>query len=250
MPAMSRASLPTSTRRASSSSRAPGPGSGASSTMIRRLEAEWWTPDSSPGPFDNPKDLVAEEVQVKASGWGDGALVHHSQERPRARRQPVLCSWTVTAPMAFPRLRASAPRVWPGTSRAGSSPWPTSAAEGSTAKTGTGGSRQNKPNTWRDGIACAEWLIAHGYTSPARMAIQGSSAGGIFVGRAITERPDLFAAAIDASPLSDMIRSSPPPGRAEHTGVRVHHPEDGFKGLFEMSPYHKVVDSPGIRLCW
>ena len=51
------------------------------------------------------------------------------------------------------------------------------------------GYRQTKPNTWRDAIACAEWLIANGYTSPRKLAIEGGSQGGIFVGRAITERP-------------------------------------------------------------
>ena len=44
----------------------------------------------------------------------------------------------------------------------------------------------------RDYIACAEWLVKQGYTSPAKLAIQGGSQGGIYVGRSITERPDLF----------------------------------------------------------
>ncbi len=60
-----------------------------------------------------------------------------------------------------------------------------------------GGYQQTKPNTWRDAIACAEWLVAQRYTSPAKLAIQGGSQGGIYVGRSITERPDLFGAAID-----------------------------------------------------
>ncbi len=59
-----------------------------------------------------------------------------------------------------------------------------------------GGKDANKPNTWRDAIACAEALIAAGYTTSQQLAITGTSAGGIMVGRAATERPDLFAAAI------------------------------------------------------
>jgi prolyl oligopeptidase len=106
------------------------------------------------------------------------------------------------------------------------------------------GKGARKPNTWRDAIACAEWLIAHRYTSPAKMAIQGSSAGGIFVGRAITERPELFAAAIDASPLSDMIRFEASPGGAQNVpefgSIATH---EGFSALLEMSPYHSVVDA-------
>ena len=59
-----------------------------------------------------------------------------------------------------------------------------------------GGFKQTKPNTWKDFIACAEYLVAKGYTSPAKLAGTGTSAGGILISRAVTERPDLFAAAV------------------------------------------------------
>jgi len=59
-----------------------------------------------------------------------------------------------------------------------------------------GGFKITKPNTWKDLIACAEYLIKEKYTSSERIAISGGSAGGILIGRAMTERPDLFAAAI------------------------------------------------------
>ena len=65
-----------------------------------------------------------------------------------------------------------------------------------------------KLNTWRDVLACAEWLVEQGYTSPARLAVEGGSHGGILVGRAITERPELFGAAVEQVPVSDAIRSS------------------------------------------
>lgn len=58
------------------------------------------------------------------------------------------------------------------------------------------GYKTTKPNTWKDFNSCAEYLIAQGYTSPARLAGTGTSAGGILISRAITERPDLYAAAI------------------------------------------------------
>ena len=58
------------------------------------------------------------------------------------------------------------------------------------------GYKTTKPNTWKDFISCAEYLIAKGYTSKAKIAGTGTSAGGILISRAITERPDLFAAAI------------------------------------------------------
>ena len=57
------------------------------------------------------------------------------------------------------------------------------------------GYKLTKPNTWNDAIACAEWLVANKNTSPSKLGIWGGSAGGIFVGRSITDRPDLFASA-------------------------------------------------------
>lgn len=59
-----------------------------------------------------------------------------------------------------------------------------------------GGFKTNKENTWKDLIACGEYLIKEKYTSKDHLAILSSSAGGIMVGRAMTERPDLFQAAI------------------------------------------------------
>lgn len=58
------------------------------------------------------------------------------------------------------------------------------------------GYKTTKPNTWKDFISCAEYMIAQGYTSKSKLAGTGTSAGGILISRAITERPDLFAAAI------------------------------------------------------
>ena len=58
------------------------------------------------------------------------------------------------------------------------------------------GFKTTKPNTWKDFISCAEYLVQKGYTAPERLAGTGTSAGGILISRSITERPDLFAAAI------------------------------------------------------
>jgi len=58
------------------------------------------------------------------------------------------------------------------------------------------GFKTTKPNTWKDFNSCAEWLIKNGYTSNKKLAGTGTSAGGILISRAITERPDLYAAAI------------------------------------------------------
>ncbi len=64
----------------------------------------------------------------------------------------------------------------------------------------------NKPNTWKDFTSCAEYLIKNGYTSPKHIVGEGASAGGILIGRAITERPDLFAASLHVVPISNSLR--------------------------------------------
>jgi prolyl oligopeptidase len=115
-----------------------------------------------------------------------------------------------------------------------------------------GGMLKNKPNTWRDFIACAEYLIKSGYTSPSRLGGQGGSAGGILIGRAFTERPDLFAAVLDDVGLSDMIRDmfSPdgPLNVPEYGDLKN---EDGFRNLFEISAYYHVKEGgqyPGVLI--
>lgn len=69
-----------------------------------------------------------------------------------------------------------------------------------------GGIKSTKPNTWKDFISSAEYLIANRYTSKKLLIGEGYSAGGIMIGRAITERPDLFGASIHNVPLSNPLR--------------------------------------------
>ncbi len=105
------------------------------------------------------------------------------------------------------------------------------------------GKGRTKPNTWRDFIACAQYLIEHKYTSPARLAGEGGSAGGVLIGRAITSRPDLFAAAIDVVGMSDTLREETTangvPNIPEFGSVQT---KEGFKALYAMSPYDHVKD--------
>ncbi len=104
------------------------------------------------------------------------------------------------------------------------------------------GRLEQKQNTFDDFIAAAEWLVANGYTKPSRLAIQGGSNGGLLVGAAMTQRPDLFGAVICAVPLLDMVRYHlfgsgmtwvPEYGSAEDPAQ--------FKTLYAYSPYHHVV---------
>ena len=105
------------------------------------------------------------------------------------------------------------------------------------------GRKATKPNTWKDAIALGEWLVANRYTSPAKLAIYGGSAGGIYVGRAITERPDLFAAAVPAVGVMDAVRmESSANGVANVPEFGTVKKEDEFKALLAMSSYHHVKD--------
>jgi prolyl oligopeptidase len=115
-----------------------------------------------------------------------------------------------------------------------------------------GGYKTTKPNTWKDLIACGEYLIAQKYTTSARLGIMGRSAGGILVGRAMTERPDLFAAVVPVVGALDMIRAEATangvPNIPEFGTVTK---EDEFRALLAMSSYHQVKDGtayPAVML--
>jgi prolyl oligopeptidase len=105
------------------------------------------------------------------------------------------------------------------------------------------GQKKNKPNTWRDLIACCEHLNAQRYTSPAHLAINGGSAGGITVGMALVERPDLFCAVIPDVGLLNALRAETgqngPPNIDEFGTVKE---SDGFQGLKAMDALSQVKD--------
>jgi prolyl oligopeptidase len=99
-----------------------------------------------------------------------------------------------------------------------------------------------KQTVFDDFIAAAEFLIANKYTAASKLAIDGTSNGGLLVGAAMTQRPDLFQAVVCGYPLLDMLRYQkflkgpywvPEYGSAENL--------DQFKYLYEYSPYHRVA---------
>ena len=106
-----------------------------------------------------------------------------------------------------------------------------------------GGQKLTKPNTWRDLIDCCEHLIKERWASKATLTIQGGSAGGITVGRALTERPDLFAGVISNVGVSNTLRAefsqNGPPNIDEFGSVKD---QDGFIGLLAMDALAHVKD--------
>lgn len=103
------------------------------------------------------------------------------------------------------------------------------------------GQREHKPNTWKDFIATAEYLIAQKYTSPDLLCITGGSAGGLLVGRSISERPDLFAVAIPQVGAMNTMRgeftANAITALAEFGTIKK---EDEAKWIFEMDAMHQV----------
>jgi prolyl oligopeptidase len=108
------------------------------------------------------------------------------------------------------------------------------------------GTKLKKQNVFDDFIAAAEWLVANGYTSPRKLAISGGSNGGLLVGACLTQRPDLFGAALPAVGVMDMLRFHKftigwgwcsDYGSADNA--------DEFKALYAYSPLHNL--RPGTK---
>jgi prolyl oligopeptidase len=108
------------------------------------------------------------------------------------------------------------------------------------------GYKTTKPNTWKDFIACAEYLVQHGYTSPAKLAGTGTSAGGILISRAITERPDLFRAAVCNVGCANAMRMEySPNGPVNVPEFGTVKDETECRALYEMDGVQHV--KPGVN---
>ena len=119
------------------------------------------------------------------------------------------------------------------------------------------GFKTTKPNTWKDLIACAEYLEKNKYTSPEKLTAMGTSAGGITITRAITERPDIFGAAIDNVGCSDALRMENTPNgpgnipefgtTADSTESRALYEMDGVQHVKKGVKYPAVIAVCGMH---
>ena len=195
------------------------------------------------GPFGAPDDLVAEEVLVKSH---DGlevplSIVHHRGMKLDGSNPTQLSAYGaygyVDEPVYVSRFLA----------------WYELGGVMATCHVRGGGiygeqwhvagKEAQKPNTWKDLIACADYLVKKGYTSTPKLAIAGGSAGGITVGRAMTARPDLFGVVVadvgDLNAVRDETMASGPANVPEFGSVKT---QAGFNALLEMDAFHHVQD--------
>ncbi len=105
------------------------------------------------------------------------------------------------------------------------------------------GNLTKKQNVFDDFAGCAQHLIKAGYTNPSKLVIEGGSNGGLLMGAALTQHPDLFAAVVTHVGIYDMLRVELDPNGAFNVTEfgTVKDPEE-FKALYAYSPYHHVVD--------
>lgn len=193
------------------------------------------------GPYDQPPGIVATEVKVKSH---DGALVpmsiiHRADVKLDGSNPTILYGYASYGSTEEPFYSVSR-LAWldHGGVYAIANPRGSSVYGEEWYRAGF---QATKPNTWKDFIACAEYLVAQKYTSPAKLGILGGSAGGILVGMAMVERPDLFAAVIPAVGALDMLRmettANGVPNIPEFGSIKT---EAGFKSLLAMSTYAHI----------
>lgn len=195
------------------------------------------------GPYDMPKNLVVEEVEVKAK---DGekvplSIIYDKSIVKDGNNPTIIEVYGAYGTSLEPYFSVE---MLPWYERGGILAVAHVRGGGEKGpdwhKTGM---KEKKPNSWNDLIASAQYLIDQKFTRSEKLGVMGGSAGGITVGRAITEQPELFAAAVLEFPLLNTTRIDQQAGgyvQSEEFGS----PEDSieFGYLYEMDVYHHTQE--------
>ena len=200
-------------------------------------------------PFDSSRYVVS-DLEAKAH---DGVMVPLSLVQPKGAKGPQVTLVQAYGSYGISQLADFSPRTVSFLEAGGTYASCHVRGGGELGEAWRlGGKDANKPNTWRDLIACGEDLVARGVTTRDKLFIFGGSAGGITMGRAMTERPDLFAGVIDSVPAANTLRDefSPngPPNIPEFGTIKT---EQGFKNLYAMDTLQHVkkgVQYPAVMI--
>ncbi|HUO08293.1 MAG TPA: prolyl oligopeptidase family serine peptidase [Phycisphaerae bacterium] len=216
------------------------------------------TTDIAPaGPYDNRQDITSTEVTVPSY---DGTLVPMSiiyrKDLKRDGTNPVWIDAYGAYGMSIDPYFSRSALAW--LDRGGVYAVAHVRGGGELGQDWyKGGYKLTKPNTWRDLIACGQYMIDEKYTSASRLAIDGGSAGGITMSRAVTERPDLFAAVcieVGCCNALRMEQSANGPSNIPEFGSTQ--TLEGFEDLYTMdgtqhvrpnTPYPAVLLTTGMN---
>ena len=190
------------------------------------------------------KDIIAEEITVKSH---DGehvplTLVYHKNLKKNGQAPTIIYGYGAFGEILRP-VFAKAYLMWAAQGGVFAVAHVRGGGEKG-EKWHTDGMKSKKPNSWKDLIACTEYLINNRFSSPETMAVWGQSGGGIVAGRSITERPDLFKATIIEAGNLNTIRAklNGVGGTSVDEYGDVDKPEE-FPGVLAMDSYHHLKKS-------
>ena len=187
--------------------------------------------------------IVTEQVFYRSKDGTRVPMFITQQARPRQERPDAAACCTATAASTSRSSRRSACPCWCGSKWAASTRSPICAAARSTARRGTAPARSCRSRTCSTTSSPPrEWLIDEKYTSTPKLAIRGRSNGGLLVGAVLTQRPDLFGAALPAVGVLDMLRYHTPSANARQwsSDYGLSENEAEFRAQYAYSPVHNV----------
>lgn len=195
------------------------------------------------GPYGNPKDLTVKIVDVPSHDEKMIPLtIIHSEKLKLSGQNPVIIYAYGAYGHSIDAYFSTSRLVW--YNRGGILAIAHVRGGGEKGELWhTTGMKATKSNSWKDLIACAEYLIDNKYTNPKKLAIEGASAGGITIGRALTDRPDLFQAVVIQVGSLNTMRIDSRTNRASISEYGSVKDSSEFSFLYDMDVYHHIDDN-------